>query len=199
MIEQFAHLLVEHIFAWGYLGVFFLMAIESSFIPFPSEIVLIPAGYLIFQGDMSFVLVFVSALGGSLMGAFVNYFLAYFVGRAFLQRYGRYFFISHEALAKMDNFFEHHGAISTFSGRLIPGVRQLISIPAGLAHMNLAIFAIYTAVGAGLWSLVLIALGYFVGQNQELLNVYLKEITIAVFIGVVIVIALYYFFQKRKR
>lgn len=198
MLAEFAQFLVESVFSWGYLGIFLLMAIESSFIPFPSEVVLIPAGYLISQDKMDASFVFVSALAGSLVGAFINYFLAYFVGRAFLEKFGKYFFISQATLRKMDSFFEKHGAISTFTGRLVPGIRQLISIPAGLARMRLATFGFYTALGAGLWALVLIALGYFLGENQALIKIYLKEITITVFIGIVILVAIYYVIGKRR-
>jgi len=198
MIHEYAQLLVDTIFAWGYVGIFLLMAIESSFIPFPSEIVLIPAGYLVSQGQIDMTLVMLSALGGSLLGALVNYFLAFFVGRAFLMQYGKYFFISHKSLHKMDTFFEKHGAISTFVGRLIPAIRQLISIPAGLAGMNLAKFSFYTALGAGMWSLVLVLLGYIIGENQELINQYLKEITIVIFIALIMIVAIYYRYNKKK-
>ncbi|MBU1658542.1 DedA family protein [bacterium] len=197
MIKELAQGLVDLIFDWGYLGIFLLMSIESSFIPFPSEIVLIPAGYLASQGQMSIALIMVSALGGSLVGAFINYYLALTLGRKILQKYGKYFFIKENALDKMDKYFQKHGHISTFIGRLIPGIRQLISIPAGLAKMNLAVFSIYTALGAGIWALVLTMLGYFIGENQELLDAYLKQITIAVFLVLVILGSLYAYYQKR--
>jgi membrane protein DedA with SNARE-associated domain len=128
MLAEMAQWMVDTIFQFGYLGIFVLMAIESSFIPFPSEIVLIPAGYLASQGEMNVFMIFIMALLGSMVGAFVNYFGAMFIGRAFLLRYGRYFFIKPEALQKMERYFEKHGHISTFTGRLIPGIRQLISI-----------------------------------------------------------------------
>jgi len=198
MLHELAQILVDTIFDWGYLGIFILMAIESSFIPFPSEIVLIPAGYLAFKGDMNVLYIFLSSLGGSLLGAYINYYLALFLGRGFLERYGRYFFIKEETLIKMDNYFEKHGSISIFSGRLIPAVRQLISIPAGLSQMNLTKFSIYTAFGAGLWSVVLISLGYILGENQELINLYLKQITIAV-LAFVLIIAFVYYRIKIKR
>ena len=140
MIKELAQGLVDLIFDWGYLGIFLLMAVESSFVPFPSEIVLIPAGYLASQGNMSVGMIMASALGGSLVGAFINYYLALTLGRKILIRYGKYFFISEETLLKMENFFAKHGHISTFTGRLIPGIRQLISIPAGLSRMNLVEF-----------------------------------------------------------
>jgi membrane protein DedA with SNARE-associated domain len=121
-----------------------------------------------------------------------------FVGRRFLNRYGKYFFVSQNSLERMDNFFENHGHISTFTGRLIPGIRQLISIPAGLSKMNLKLFLVYTGAGAGIWSIILIALGYFIGKNQELISIYLKEITIATVIAVILLIAGYVFYKKRK-
>ena len=198
MLADFAQWLLATVFDWGYLGVFLLMAVESSFVPFPSEIILIPAGVLIADGKMNMYLVFIVSIFGSLFGALINYYLAMFVGRRFLNRYGKYFFVSQNSLERMDNFFENHGHISTFTGRLIPGIRQLISIPAGLSKMNLKIFLVYTGAGAGVWSIILIALGYFIGKNQELIHIYLKEITIATVIAVILLIAGYVFYKKRK-
>jgi len=198
MIHELAQTLVDLIFDWGYLGIFILMAVESSFIPFPSEIILIPAGYLASQGEMSLGMIMTSALGGSLIGAFINYYLAFTLGRKFLLRYGKYFFISQESLVKMENFFASHGHISTFTGRLIPGIRQLISIPAGLARMNLIQFSLFTALGAGIWALVLTLLGFYIGENQALITEYLKEITIAVVTSLFIIALIYYKYQKRR-
>ena len=199
MLKELAQSLVDLIFDWGYLGIFLLMSIESSFIPFPSEIVLVPAGYLASQGEMSIGLIISSALAGSLLGAFINYYLALTLGRKILKKYGKYFFIKESALDKMDSFFDKHGHISTFIGRLIPGIRQLISIPAGLAKMNLVVFSLFTALGAGLWALVLTMLGYYIGENQELINEYLKQITIGVFIALVLLASWYAYYQKNKR
>jgi membrane protein DedA with SNARE-associated domain len=199
MLRELAQDLVDIIFEWGYLGIFLLMAVESSFIPFPSEIVLIPAGYLASEGKMSISLIMLSGVGGSLLGAFINYYLALLLGRRILQKYGRYFFIKESALAKMDSFFEAHGAISTFTGRLIPGIRQLISIPAGLSRMNLAVFSIYTALGAGIWALILTLLGYYIGENKELIDIYLKQIIYIILALLGIIGFIYYRYQKTKR
>jgi len=198
MLKELAHILVDTIFDWGYVGIFLLMAVESSFFPFPSEIVLIPAGYLASQGEMSIALIISSALAGSMVGAFINYYLALTLGRKILEKYGKYFFISEATLDKMDNFFEKHGAISTFIGRLIPGIRQLISVPAGLSRMNLAVFSTYTALGAGIWAFVLTMLGYFIGENQELIDIYLKQITMAILFILVILAFWYYKRQNIK-
>ena len=198
MIKELAQVLVDMIFEWGYLGIFIMMTIESSFIPFPSEIVLIPAGYLAAQGDMSIGMIMSAALGGSMVGAFINYYLALTLGRKLLTKYGKYFFIKENALEKMDNYFSKHGHISTFTGRLIPGIRQLISIPAGLARMNIVQFSIFTALGAGLWALILTLLGYFIGANQELIDTYLKQITMGI-VGLIVILGfVYYKYQKRE-
>ena len=198
MIHELAQQLVDLIFDWGYLGIFIMMAIESSFIPFPSEIVLVPAGYLASQGEMDITYIMMSAISGSLVGASVNYYLAFTLGRKFLLHYGKYFFISHEALQKMERYFKKHGHISTFTGRLIPGIRQLISIPAGLAKMNLLEFSVFTTLGAGIWALILTLLGYYIGENQELIKEYLKEITTLVVVLIIIIGALYYRYQKKR-
>nr|WP_321267802.1 DedA family protein [uncultured Sulfurimonas sp.] len=198
MIRELAQDLVDLIFDWGYVGIFFLMTVESSFIPFPSEIILIPAGYLASQGQMSISMIMLSGLGGSMLGAFINYFLALTLGRKILKKYGKYFFIKESALDKMDDFFQKHGHISTFTGRLIPGIRQLISIPAGIARMNLVVFSTYTALGAGIWALILTMLGYFIGENQELIDTYLKQITISVVLLLVLLGVWYVRYQKNR-
>ncbi len=198
MLADLAQWLVQNILDMGYMGIFLLMMIESSFIPFPSEIVLIPAGYLAQQGEMNMSLIFTAALLGSMVGAFVNYFLAYFIGRQLLLKYGKYIFIPNSAMEKMERFFQKHGPISTFSGRLIPGIRQLISIPAGLSKMSLLPFSIYTALGAGIWSMVLILLGYILGENEALIHSYLKQITLGAIILVVVIIGVYVVRITRK-
>ncbi len=199
MLRELAQDLVDLIFDWGYLGIFIMMAIESSFIPFPSEIVLIPAGYLASKGEMNIVFIMSSALSGSMVGAFVNYYLSLLLGRKLLIKYGKYFFIKEQTLQKMDDFFIKHGHISTFVGRLIPGIRQLISVPAGIAKMNIGIFSIYTALGAGIWALVLTLLGYFIGENQELIDIYLKQITMVVLLILVILSSVYIYYQSKKK
>ena len=182
----------------GYFGIFFMMFLESSFIPFPSEVVMIPAGYLAYQGEMNFFVAVFFGILGSLAGALLNYYLALFFGREILIKYGKYVFFDEETMKKMEDFFAKHGHISTFSGLLIPVVRQYISLPAGLGKMNLAIFCFYTSLGAGIWSLILVALGYFLGQNEDLLKEYLHWITLALVIGAAFGIAIYVAYQKRK-
>jgi len=183
---------------WGYTGIVIMMAIESSFIPFPSEIVMIPAGYLAYKGEMSLGPVLLAGFTGSMIGAWINYFLAMTLGRKFLYKYGRYFFMATETLEKMETFFRVHGKVSTFSGRLIPGIRQLISIPAGLSKMPFGLFSLYTFLGAGIWSSVLVALGYIMGDNEELIKEYLHELVWVSLVVVLIITVIYIYFHKRK-
>lgn len=198
MIHEMAQWLVATIFDMGYWGIFLLMGIESSFIPFPSEIVLIPAGYLASKGEMDMFFILMAAIGGSLVGAFVNYFGALWIGRRVLERYGQYVLIKPETLDKLDLFFAKHGHISTFTGRLIPGIRQLISIPAGLSKMDIRVFSIYTALGAGIWSAVLIVLGYLLGENEALIKNYLSQITLMVLAAVVVILGIYFYRHAKK-
>ena len=128
--------LVETIGTLGYPGIFLLMAMESSIVPVPSELVMPPAGYLAQQGEMHIGLAILVGTLGSLIGAYANYYAAHYLGRPLLYRYGRYVLISPEKLGRMEEFFRRHGEISTFIGRLLPVVRRLISLPAGLAGMN---------------------------------------------------------------
>lgn len=163
----------------GYTGIILLMALESSFFPFPSEVVITPAAYLAAQGDMNIWLVILCGTLGSLIGALFNYWLAMKVGRPFFERYGKYMLISQATLDKADRFFTRHGHISTFIGRLLPGIRQYISLPAGMARMNILVFSIATSLGASIWVSVLAVLGYVFGRNQQILMENLHWITLA--------------------
>lgn len=197
MFHDFIRWLVEAVSTLGYPGVFIMMALESTFIPIPSEAVMIPAGYLVEQGRMDFFISFLCGVTGSIAGSYLNYFLALWLGRPFIFRYGRYVGISKEKFLKVDKYFQNHGEITIFIGRLIPVVRHLISFPAGLGRMNHIKFTTYTALGAGLWVAVLLGLGYMIGKNQELINKYLSQITITLIIGSVLLVIVYVYLKKR--
>jgi membrane protein DedA with SNARE-associated domain len=182
----------------GYLGIFIMMFLESSFFPFPSEVVMIPAGYLAYKGEMNLALAVICGIAGSLAGALFNYYLALKFGRAFLARYGKYVLIKEQTLEKMEDFFAKHGHISTFSGRLIPAVRQYISLPAGLARMDLLRFSIYTSLGAGIWVAILALLGYYIGHNEALLKEYLHTIIISILVLLVVGAIFYIRLQIKK-
>ena len=158
----------------NYLFVFIFMTIESSFIPFPSEVVVPPAAYLACTGsDMNFSLVIVFATLGALTGAFINYYLALWIGRPIVyrfanSRFGHACLIDQAKVEKAEAYFDKKGAISTFVGRLIPAVRQLISIPAGLSRMNIGVFALFTALGAGIWNIILAGLGYWLSLHVSI-------------------------------
>ena len=164
--------LLNTIGSMGYPGIFLLMAMESSIFPVPSELVMPPAGYLVQQGQMNMTLVILSGTFGSLAGAYLNYFVALWLGRPLLVRYGRYVWIKEEHFTRVEAFFQHHGEISTFIGRLLPVIRHLISIPAGLARMNHVRFTLYTLIGAGIWVSVLAWIGYFIGAERALIVQY---------------------------
>ena len=155
----------------GFVFVFVFMAIESSFIPFPSEVVMVPAGFLAARGELGLAalpaLAAAVAIGilGSLAGAYANYFLALRVGKPFLVRYGKWFFVKPEALERACEVFNKYGAATTFICRLVPVIRQLISIPAGIARMPLGEFTLFTGLGAGIWTAILAAIGYALGRS----------------------------------
>lgn len=191
LVTVFCAWLAETVLALGYPGIIFLMAVESSLVPFPSELVMPPAGYLIHEGKMTWLAVIAAGTFGSLLGALFNYYLALKLGRPFFLRYGRYFLLKPEHLEKTERFFATHGEITTFVGRLIPVIRQLISLPAGLAKMPLGKFCLYTVVGAGLWVTILTVIGWLVGRNQDLLHQYMRNATVWVLGAVVVVVVAY--------
>ena len=190
--------LVDTIGRMGYTGIVSLMFLESSFFPFPSEVVMPPAGYLAWKGEMSLPLVLLAGIAGSILGALFNYWVAVKFGRPFLLKWGKYFFVSPESIDKADDFFLKHGHISTLVGRLLPVIRQYISLPAGIARMPLKTFTLYTAIGAGTWVVVLTFAGYLLGEHQELLKEYLHVITLGC-VAAAAVIAIGYAIVLRRR
>lgn len=206
---EFIQWCLEHLNYWT---VMLLMAIESSFIPFPSEIVVPPAAYMVAEkGDMNLALVVLFATIGANIGALINYAIAYFVGRPVVYKFanskiGHLCLIDEAKVIKAEEFFAKHGAISTFIGRLIPAVRQLISIPAGLAKMKMLPFILYTTMGAGIWNLILALAGYYMQSvmslDEMLLTVesYSHEFKIiCLVLGVLIVgYLIYKTFSKKK-
>ncbi len=197
----------QSLFEWymanlNYFTVALLMAIESTFIPLPSEIVIPFAAYKAAQGQLNVFLVIFFGTVGALTGSLINYTLAYYLGRpivyAFAEsRVGKIFLLSKEKVQHAENYFLKNGKTSTFIGRLIPGVRHLISIPAGLAKMNLRDFMLYTFVGAGIWNIILAIVGYYLYEMREQIFPYLEYILYV--IGVVFVIYLIITIRKNKK
>lgn len=161
----------SHAPLWGFVFVFVFMTIESSFIPFPSEVVMIPAGFMACRGELTFAnpivdLLAVIAFGvlGSMAGAYANYYLSLKLGRPVLHKYGKYVFLSPSTLDRAEEIFREYGDITTFACRLLPGIRQLISIPAGVSKMSIVKFSVFTALGAGIWTIILALIGYYFGS-----------------------------------
>ncbi len=202
-IKTIVDIVITFIDKLGYFGVFIGMAIESSIFPFPSEIILMPAGALVAQGKMSFILVFIAGLGGTLVGALFNFCIAMFLGRAIVNsligRYGKVFFISKKDILRAENYFDKHGEITTFVGRLLPLIRQVISLPAGFAKMNVWKFLLYTGLGAGIWTAFLIYMGYLFWDNLELIERNMPLIGVISLIFSFVIIFVYVWIKKKKK
>ncbi len=193
--------LVDKFISWGYPGILVMMLLESSFFPFPSEIVMIPGGYLAAQGKFSLLLVILSGIGGSILGAYVNYFLGMKYGRTFILKYGRYFFLSEKQYLSIESLFEKNGSIITLTGRLMPGIRQYISFPAGVTKMPIGLFTLLTGLGAGVWVTFLSLLGFYFGENKEIINTFVstfKKSVIAIGVLLVIIILIKKFLIIKK-
>lgn len=199
MFADIVKFIVETVGSLGYIGIFIMMFLESTVFPIPSEVVMIPAGYLAHKGEMNIYIVIILGALGSLCGALFNYYFALKFGRTFLMKYGKYFFVSQETIEKTEVFFKDHGHISTFSGRLIPGLRHYISLPAGLARMNLFVFCLYTTLGATIWVIILTILGYYIGDNEALVKEYLRYLIIGLLIFLVLLGTWYYKKVKKTK
>jgi membrane protein DedA with SNARE-associated domain len=199
VLVQIFDWIIATVHEWGYGGIVIMMAVESTILPFPSEAALIPAGYLAAQGKMDPVIATLCGALGSLLGASLNFTVSMWLGRPIMERIGSYVFVTPDKLDVADRYFARHGEITTFIGRLIPGIRHLISIPAGVARMNFARFALYTTLGAGLWSSVLVGVGYWVGANEHLWRPMLQKATLWLFGGMVVLIAIYVWRHRRQQ
>lgn len=182
MLQGFFNFFLEITANLGYWGVALLMTIESSFLPFPSEIVVPPAAYLASRGEMNIFIIIIAGVLGSILGALINYFLAFYLGRFLVyklasHRLAKYLFINQENLDRAEKYFLANSNSATFIGRLIPVIRQLVSIPAGFSKMPLINFVFLTALGSLIWVSILAALGYFLGANQEILSLYYSELS----------------------
>jgi len=189
---------------FGYPRIVVLMAIESSILPLPSELVMPPAGYWIAKGEMSLPVVLLCGTAGSVIGALANYWVAQLLGRAFVRRFGRYVLLSERSMERAERYFAAHGEISTLVGRLLPVIRHLISIPAGIARMPLSRFVTYTAIGAFAWCAVLTGIGYFLGRNEDVLRNeevqrYVSRVLLVLIPIVVVGVATYIVVQRRRR
>ena len=202
-MEFFQTLLDWYMANLNYFTVALLMAIESTFMPLPSELVVPFAAYKAAQGELNILLVILFGTIGALSGALINYTLAYFLGRPLVYKFagskiGRIFLLTEEKVIHAEEYFKRNGKSSTFIGRLIPGVRHLISIPAGLSKMNLRDFMLYTFIGAGIWNVILAVIGYYVYEIRDKIFPYLGDIMIVLGVGFAAYLIIKYWIQKKK-
>ena len=206
MLESFVHWLLERFRDLGYPGIVVLMAVESSILPLPSELVMPPAGYLVAKGEMDFPVALACGVLGSILGSLANYGLARWLGRAFFLRLGKYVLITEKGLDRSERYFAAHGEISVFMGRMLPVVRHLISIPAGIARMRLGRFVLFTGLGALVWCTILTWIGWFIGSREDVILAVLNEEAkrytgraVLIVVPVLVLLALAYVWWYRRR
>ena len=189
-MHEFIHNFIDSIVVFvnqiGYLGIFIGMFLESTIIPIPSEIIMIPAGIASAKGTMNIYIVTLVGTVGNIAGAVFSYYLALTLGRKIILKIGKYFFIKPETIVKIEVFFKKYGTISVFIGRLLPGFRHFISLPAGLAKLDFKLFLFYTSLGAIIWTSILSFSGYIIGENQELIIKYIKELSVGLVIFILL-------------
>jgi len=194
-MHEIINIIVNFVGELGYTGIFFMMVLESSFFPFPSEVAMIPAGYLASIGQMNFAIAFLAGTAGALIGASINYILWYKLGapiiKTLINKYWKYFLIKIEHYERTEIYFQKHWVITTFLARFVTVIRQLISLPAGVFKMNFAKFLFYTGLWAGWWNLLLMWVGYVAWETWNLV--------IAGILFVVIIGTIYYFIHKNKK
>lgn len=198
MVERLVDLFTYIISTGSYLGLGFLMVLESMILPVPSEAVMPFAGFLIAQGKMSWLLVILVSTAGSIIGSLLSYYMGLYGGRPLIIKYGKFLLLNEHHLVRTENFFNKFGDKAIFISRFIPVVRHLISIPAGTGKMRLNKFIIYTTLGAGSWNFILAYAGYYFGANWAVVRKY-SEVLDIVLIICVILIAIYYFLKKFRK
>ena len=202
-MHEFIHNFIDSIVVFinqiGYLGIFIGMFLESTIVPIPSEIIMIPAGIASAKGVMNIYIATLVGTLGNIAGAVFSYYLALTLGRKIILKIGKYFFIKPETIIKIEEFFKKHGPLSVFIGRLLPGFRHFISIPAGLAKMDFKLFLFYTSLGAIIWTSILSFSGYLIGENQELIIKYIKELSIIFVLFCLLLILVIFSYKKIKK
>lgn len=191
MIEFIVNQIAAVVSAIGYFGVFVLMALESTVFPIPSEGVMPFAGFLVAEGIFTFPGALIAATLGCLVGSLTSYFIGYYGGTHFVRRFGRYFLVNEEHLIKAEQWFEKRGNTTIFLARFVPGIRHVISIPAGVGKMNLLSFAFFTLLGAGIWNAMLIALGFVLEKNWRLVYNYARYVDAAIVLVIFAAIVYY--------
>lgn len=189
--------LLQSVLEAGYAGVFLTMVLVFSCVPFPSQLVLLPAGFLASHGEMNVFAVILTGTLGGILGAHINYYLANRLGRRVVLRYGKYVMISESGLHKAEKFFDNYGQFSIFIGLISPGIGQLITLPAGLAAMDRVKFFISVACGSALWNTAMVLLGFYFGEHQAFLISHWPQIVLGILAGVTLIVAVYICFKRR--
>jgi len=198
-VEAISEWLVNCIEGVGYIGIFVAMFLGNVLVPIPVELIMIPAGYLVQQGNMNLFVLLSFAIAGDVCGSLFSYYIAFHFGRFVILKYAKYLFFNQERMEKLEHFFASHGEISIITGRLTPGLRHFMAFPAGLSHMNAKRFAVYTGVGGGIWMGVLIFVGHIIGGNKALIRHYLPYLSGAAFMLVFLMILFYIMHHNKKK
>lgn len=203
MLQSIIDFIVGIVGSWWYVGLFVMMTLESSFFPFPSEVAMIPAGYLVSTWEMDWRWALLMWTGWALLGSSINYMLGCFlwekVIKSLITKYWKYLFVTLEHYEKAENYFKKHWSITTFVWRFITVIRQYISLPAWVFKMDFLKFIIYTWIWACLWNIILITIWYIAWENKELIAEYSKEATILIVIFIVLIVGIYIARLNRKK
>ncbi len=198
LVDGIFNILSDLVLNGGHLMIFFLMFLEGALTPIPSEAIMAPAGYLVSQGQLSFMGVMISSTLGVLAGTLLTYFIGLYGGRKFIDKYGKYFLLKDSFIERSESYFKKHGTITIFTCRFVPAVRQVISLPAGWSKMKLETFITYTAIGSAMWNFILLYFSYALGEKWTLIGKYSKPLDIALIVIIAIVVVLYVRNGKKK-
>lgn len=202
-MHELVDFIVNLVWDMWYVGIYLMMTIESSFIPFPSEVAMIPAWYLASIWKMDFTIAFIAWTMWAMTGSIINYVLWYYLWgpiiKTLVHKYGKYIFLKEDHYLQAEKYFQKHWSITTFLGRFIPAVRQLISIPAGIFKMNMFKFLLYTFIWAWTWNLILMWIWYVAWENKDLIEKYSKELLFITLAFVLVIWLGYYFINKKKK
>ena len=198
MLGEIIDYIVHFVESLGYIGIFIMTVVEGTLVPIPNELTMIPAGYLVSTGKMEMLWVLLAGISGNLVGGWITYYIAYHYGRVLVKKFGKYVFFTEEKLHKVEKYFADHGPISIALGRIAPGLKHFISFPAGLAKMDLKLFSIFTVIGGGAWIVMLVMIGYFIGDNEAAIGPYLKKMQWIILGSIGLVITLYTLWRRKK-
>lgn len=190
--------IISTISSIGYFGIMLLMAIESAAIPLPSEIIMPFSGYLVSQGNFSFWLVVLYGAIGNVIGSVIGYYVGFFGGRPVVEKYGKYFLIRRHEIERAEQWFKDYGQSTVFFSRLLPAVRTFISLPAGIAKMNLGKFIFYTFLGSYPWSLGLTYIGYALGGEWESVKEYFRKLDIMI-VAIMVIFVVWFIWKRQKQ